>query len=927
MSGEITIDLLKSENARSFLEGNIIHITEFLTVINHINDLIDLAKTDESKENLHKAITVLGSRGSGKTSFLLNAKKYYETNNEVSVLPIIDPTLIEEKGHVFLNVLSAISEAITKKLDDDVFNLEYNQQIKRQWHNKLMNLAHGIPSIDGIGSNNSDNWMDPEFVMDTGLAAVSASRNLMQNFNDLLDFSAQILKKNVFLLIFDDIDVDSSKGWAVLECIRKYFTSSKLIILLSGDMNLYSTVIRQKKWMNFGREILTYEGIEQGTGYNSKKINRFNDMVVELSSQYMLKIMPPKYRIHLTTISEKKRISRDISINVSHPALEKEESLDKVYNRILKKFGIVNPTQQEVYRTFLLSLPLRTQIQFLIKNIDDKNRDYNSIIDIFLGELQEKNVDTYTSKHSSKFINTIILDLLISNHRLLDVYQLQPITTDSNLNACLFSLNILLSSSINSKKNGKYLLFDYFIRIGYIRNILSIIPYATSNSSSNIVSPTIEDLCDKSGIYTDRVLRDITANLQSYIFGAINNPATQNTNHYIKLMGLEEIAKKGFTDRLDSVFSPVKTKSLLDKTIAYIPSFISSYSHRQATQVSYSIHILLATIGEILKRDQLIAADKIEHERMKEVVSALLNLSQMRAYPAPIFDRRNSVILQNDSVNDNPSLFDFLSDDFSDKGELDNFAEDILSWISSYEKIANPAEIPSHLLGKIYTRFYFALENINRDFNKSILLGEIFNYQIISFFNAIIVEDTLEQLQNTPKLSMDNTKLSSQLFLQNLKKLNSLPSEQKNCLSLSKWLLSCPLLTCYLDYSDNELVFRLVDYTGQNLENAMRISVYNQLNLVQISNSDAVKNAADIYQVFMEGDSTLANRGREKDLIKILKENDYPRKWFEDKGKPTNTQHNKQISTYLYTIFGKKDNSGKIRNFRRFLELNPSLWP
>ncbi|MGO4709453.1 P-loop NTPase fold protein [Chryseobacterium sp. 2TAF14] len=422
MSENIIINLLKSENASSFSEGNIIHATEFLTVKNHIDDLIDLAKADESKENLHKAITVLGSRGSGKTSFLLNIRDYYKTNSDVSVLPIIDPTLIEEKGHVFLNVLSAISEVINKKLDEDVFNLEYNQQVKRQWHNKLMNLAHGIPSIDGIGSNNSDNWMDPEFVMDTGLAAVSASRNLMQNFNDLLDFSAQILKKSVFLLIFDDIDVDSSKGWAVLECIRKYFTSSKLIILLSGDMNLYSTVIRQKKWMNFGREILKYEGVEQRTGDTSNKINRFNDMVVELSSQYMLKIMPPKYRIHLTTISEKKRISRDISINVSHPALEREESLDKVYNRILKKFGIVNPTQQEVYRTFLLSLPLRTQIQFLIKKIDDKNRDYNSIIDIFLAELQEKNVDTYTSKHSSKFINSIILDLLISNHRLLDVY-------------------------------------------------------------------------------------------------------------------------------------------------------------------------------------------------------------------------------------------------------------------------------------------------------------------------------------------------------------------------------------------------------------------------------------------------------------------------------------------------------------------------
>ncbi|PZU14647.1 MAG: hypothetical protein DI622_13210, partial [Chryseobacterium sp.] len=723
MKEKITIDLSNSENAKKFKSEQIIHRAELDRTKYYIEKLIVLSKENPDEEYLHRAITILGSRGSGKTSFLLNLVESFENKTEITILPIIDPTLIEEKGHAFLNVVSAISDLVNDAFIANKLDSNYSSDNKRIWHDKLMKLAGGIPSIDGIGQHNGDHWMDPEFVMETGLATVSASRKLQAHFNDFLKESARILKTEVFLLRFDDIDVDSTKGWAVLECIRKYFTSPKLIIVLSGDMNLYSTVIRQKKWTNFGKEILKYEGGEKWrNGDIVNKNNKFNDLVVDLSSQYMLKIMPPKYRIHLSTISEKKRLYGNLNLFVKKPGYSTEEQIEDFYDSIIERFGIVNPTQQESYRTFLLSLPLRSQIQFLTNNIErdryddndfDGEIDNNNILDIFISELEEKNVDTYMIKYSSKFINSIILELLISSHRLHDVYQLQPITTDNSLNASLFSLNTLLASSINNQFGGKYLIFDYFLKVAYPRNLLNIIPYENSSlNKENNARPSIETFCENCGIFTDRVLRDMAGEMQSYIFGLINSQNTQNTNYYIKLSGLQQKAKQPFYNRLDTVFSSKNDSPLIDKILAYIPGFISTHA-KQKTQVSYSIYLLFATIGELLKRDELVTGGKSNIERSIELKSALLNLSQLRVYNAYNFDNTNNQ--QDKNFQENENGLESIDDvrDYPENYELNYFIENLLKWFSSQRfNVFTP--VPTHILGKIFTRFFYALQNIDR---------------------------------------------------------------------------------------------------------------------------------------------------------------------------------------------------------------------
>ncbi|WFB69106.1 P-loop NTPase fold protein [Chryseobacterium sp. WX] len=932
MSRDITINLSKSENANYFEAGEILHVAELDKVQRDIATFLKDIEVKPSEKYLHRAITILGSRGSGKTSFLLNLINYYKNNPDISVLEIIDPTLIEEKGHVFLNIISEISETVTEKFASDVTRNVIDDKTREDWDKKLMNLAGGIPSIDGIGKNDHDKWMDAEFVLETGLAAVSAARRLQKNFIEFIELSLKILDKKAFLITFDDIDVDSSKGWAVLECVRKYFTSVRLIIILSGDMNLYSTVIRQQKWANFGKEIIKYESLED-RGYKGS-IDKFNKMVTDLASQYMLKIMPPQYRVNLTTIYEKKRIdsSTEISIVLSQ---RKKISIENVYKTILLRFGITNPTQAEVFRTFLLSLPLRSQIQFLKTNesiikalekndkfISENNTD---IIDIFISELHEKNVDTYTVKYSSKYINSIILNLLLSTKSLNDVYQLQPITTDSTLNSSVFALNLILSSALNKGNSGKYLVFDYMLKIAFPRNILNFIPYSSSSTIDN-AGLSIENFSLNTGIFADRVLRDMMGDMQSQIFGVINAATGQNSNFYIKLLGLKERARRPLNDRLDTVFSVQNGSTFLDRALGYIPSFIITHSYRQGTQVCYSIYSLLATVGELLKRDELVAGGQNVDTRKKELESALLNLSQIRAYSAYNSDSRESSLQENNETeNEDITIEENNFDEYDNFNTWNTFLDSMLEWFSSQN---NCQPISVHVLGKIFTRFYYALQNIDKSINKKTKLGDLINYQIIAFFNAVIIEDTLEQLQNSPKLNLDNTNLSNRNFINNLKKLSQTRLiEERKKLTLSDWILSCPLLISYLNPNDQKLKDSLSRYLSSEIANNItKYSVYNMLNKVSLLNSNndtssGIRRITNHSTIKIYNDKTYYH-----DLVNQLK-GKYSRELFQNSDKATTTLNNQIIREKLPKIFGGKNSSTKIREFRNFLEKNPHLWP
>ena len=802
----ITINLQKSTDAKGFnpKEDELVHVREFERVKSWIETRIkfvdELGKSKEKSPRMHDTISVLGARGTGKTSFLLSIKDYYETDTQIQVLKIIDPTLIEEKGHVFLNIISLIKETIENKIDKNNADPKSDEYQKGMiWRRKMASLAQGLPSLDGIGAElTSAEWQDPEYIMNRGITAVTSARKLEDNFNDLVAYALDILDKSAFLLVLDDIDVSFTRGWPVLETIRKYLTSPQIITILSGDFRLYSLAVRKQQWKNFGKGLL----INEGELLN--KLPEYNRVVTELEGQYLKKVLKPERRIHLPTLGDKLRVKnnnrRDNTISIkdstSNPNYiasgeyeifissdEKDQSADNiiangsivfVYNAILEQFGIKNSYQADTYRSYLLNLPLRTQIRLLSIFISPNYETLqHSISDVFLSELYDKKVPVSIVENMPQFLSPAILDLLIREKQLGETYQLQPITTDDGLNACLVALSFIYSDKI---RNYPFLIFEYFIKIGYVRNLVDSLGYQGDrdnrdrNENSRRLLPSVEGLCRHAALSQDKVLRDSAALMISYMM-SVRGTTRMGVNQpegSLQLKGLSELGRRGDVNRIDAIF---KETDLIQGIIISLPVSISKIAQRQDTKVVYSIYTLLGAIAELIRKDHVDDLD-----------NGLLELSQMRQYNAPDFER---------SIDDGDNSEDMTTandDKLDPKATTNSLKRLIRTWIAQY----NLTSISPHLLGKISTRMFYAFGNIIS--SKPQNAAEGMHRMVTAFMNSVLVEEAKENLKETSNININNTITSDSIFLNNLEKLRV----DKESLPFSSWIISCPILLAYL---------------------------------------------------------------------------------------------------------------------------------
>ena len=253
-------------------------------------------KIELSYPRRHNAILVEGGRGSGKTTFLLNALNSIDREEEmfgdigrnVRVLPMVDPTLIETKQHIIVVILSMIEAAVEGCADDDGYLASARQE-----------LAEGLGLLDGIGNTAAygSEWEDASWVMSRGLEKARRGHSFERKLNAYLGRALALLHKQAFVLSFDDIDTNFAHGFTILETIRKYLTSPRLVIILSGDLDLYGRLLRQNIYKTFGQQVLDADVAI--AGHSKADLGR---SVLELEEQYLLKIVPPQKRIAMLSL-------------------------------------------------------------------------------------------------------------------------------------------------------------------------------------------------------------------------------------------------------------------------------------------------------------------------------------------------------------------------------------------------------------------------------------------------------------------------------------------------------------------------------------------------------------------------------------------------------------------------------------------------
>ena len=122
---KVLIDLLDSTYAHSFEEQNRIHQVEFDAAVNLVVNQINRIPEQKNYkmgmlDRVHNTISIFGDRGTGKTSFIRSLfdeiEKRYKEKEDVVILGLKDPTIIEEKSHIFLLIISLL----TDRMNEDI---------------------------------------------------------------------------------------------------------------------------------------------------------------------------------------------------------------------------------------------------------------------------------------------------------------------------------------------------------------------------------------------------------------------------------------------------------------------------------------------------------------------------------------------------------------------------------------------------------------------------------------------------------------------------------------------------------------------------------------------------------------------------------------------------------------------------------------
>lgn len=278
------IPLDQSESAEQIIPETILPKLIYNELVKLIASARDAAKSVDNNynksERSHKAISIDGERGSGKTSILVNLKSYIESTkpellNDVHILEPIDPTLLEDGESLFLHVIVAavlhdedIKKAQSGNVNNDV-----------SFSHTLEKLASALESVD---DQKDLRGMDK-------IRSLYGNKHLVNCVTDFFKSTLRLLNKQLLVLPIDDVDTSLNLAFENLEIIRRYLVAPCVLPIVSGDRKLYDEVC----WGDFHGRLM------KDSAY--QKLQAFN-IAQDLANEYQRKILPLPRRLSMPEV-------------------------------------------------------------------------------------------------------------------------------------------------------------------------------------------------------------------------------------------------------------------------------------------------------------------------------------------------------------------------------------------------------------------------------------------------------------------------------------------------------------------------------------------------------------------------------------------------------------------------------------------------
>lgn len=386
-TNEIIIDLFAPNLPGSIKESDLIQKVLRDQLVENIRSSIILSESNNSSgvarfvdESGRNVFFVDGTRGAGKTTFINSVVEHLEKGGSdagaiIKCLPTIDPTKLPRHEPILVTVTARLNKMVSEKLKESWSSNDHKRH-KERWQNHLGQLKRGLHLL-------TDKEYKPEYFsdamkLDAQLDYSIGGQDLSEIFDRMVDSACDILGCKAIMISFDDIDTQFDAGWDVLESIRKFFNSQKLVVVATGDLRLYSQLIRGKQYENYSKTLLDQEK-------ENARLAERGYMVEHLEQQYLLKLFPVQKRVQLTTMLQlvgEKGEEGPESIKVkTMPSMQDVNAIgvrDAIDDAVREGLNLRGGSDADMYVNELLKQPVRLLMQVL-QDFYTKKYDASSV--------------------------------------------------------------------------------------------------------------------------------------------------------------------------------------------------------------------------------------------------------------------------------------------------------------------------------------------------------------------------------------------------------------------------------------------------------------------------------------------------------------------------------------------------------------------
>lgn len=313
-------------------------------------------------------IAFTGEKGTGKTSAMLsfsnalNSKETIESiglksDRKFLVLNPIDPTMLEDNQ----NILNAVLSRMMNKAQE-LWNSSSQYDERRisyeEMRNDLVNKFRScLDEISAMKSSRSIENLDQ--LQKYGDSAILKD-DLTTLVRYLIDFSERNCsfdkKNNILVILIDDTDCQITKGYEVMEDIRRYLTLPNVLILMACDISALHNIILQE----YERQFSQFLSINENLHKSLSDIENY-------SSAYLVKLLPPTNKIYLPDFDTL------LKENTHQLDIHYVEEVSKGYNE-LKKFDYLElDNGQKSFEAKILTYLYKRTYLFFSERIDHCN--------------------------------------------------------------------------------------------------------------------------------------------------------------------------------------------------------------------------------------------------------------------------------------------------------------------------------------------------------------------------------------------------------------------------------------------------------------------------------------------------------------------------------------------------------------------------